>query len=89
MLQIGNKPILQTIIEQFRVAGIKNIHISVNYKADVIIDYFGDGSNFGVDIVYLYEKNGWEQLVFEPDKPKDGLSIFRDECRCYCRARFW
>lgn len=56
MLHIGNKPILQTIIEQFRVAGIKHIHISVNYKADVIIDYFGDGNNFGVQIKYLHEE---------------------------------
>lgn len=56
MLKIGNKPILQTIIEQFRVVGIKKILISVNYKADVITNYFGDGSRFGVNIDYIYEK---------------------------------
>lgn len=55
MLQIGNKPILQTIIEQFRAAGIKKIYISVNYKAEVITNYFDDGSKFGVQIDYIYE----------------------------------
>lgn len=55
MLKIGNKPILQTIVEQFRIVGIKKIFISVNYKADIITDYFGDGSSFGVDIKYIYE----------------------------------
>jgi len=56
MLKVGNKPIIQTIIEQFRGKGYKNILISVNYKAEIIEDYFGDGSNFGVNITYIREE---------------------------------
>lgn len=55
MLKVGNKPILQTIIEQFRDYGFKNILISVNYKADVIENYFRDGKDFGVSIKYIKE----------------------------------
>lgn len=55
MLRVGNKPILQTIIEQFRNYGFKNILISVNYKADLIENYFRDGSDFGVSIRYIKE----------------------------------
>lgn len=57
MLKVGDKPILQTIIEQFRENGFKNILISVNYKADIIENYFRDGKDFGVSIRYIREKN--------------------------------
>ncbi|WP_026882562.1 nucleotidyltransferase family protein [Clostridium akagii] len=55
MLKVGNKPILQTIIEQFRNYGFKNILISINYKADVIENYFRDGKDFDVSIKYIKE----------------------------------
>jgi len=55
MLKVGSKPILQTIIEQFRSYGFTNILISVNYKADIIENYFRDGSDFGVSIKYIKE----------------------------------
>lgn len=56
MLHVGNKPILQTIIENFAKYGYTNIIISVNYLSHVIEDYFGDGSAFGVSIEYVHEK---------------------------------
>lgn len=55
MLKVGNKPILQTIIEQFSAYGFKDILISVNYKSDIIENYFRDGSDFGVSIKYIKE----------------------------------
>lgn len=55
MLTVGNKPILQTIIEQFRNSGFDNIYISVNYKSDIIKNYFRDGSDFDVNITYIEE----------------------------------
>ena len=55
MLKVGSKPILQIIIEQFRSYGFKNILISVNYKADIIENYFRDGKDFGVSIKYIKE----------------------------------
>ena len=56
MLRVGNKPILQTIIENFAKYGYTDFIISVNYLSHVIEDYFGDGSTFGVSIEYIHEK---------------------------------
>jgi len=55
LLKVGNKPILETIIENFAKYGFVNITISVNYKADMIKAYFGDGSRLGVNIEYIQE----------------------------------
>jgi len=55
MLKVGNKPILQTIVEKFSHYGYKNIVMCVNYKLNIIQDYFGDGSKFGVNIDYILE----------------------------------
>ena len=57
MLKIGNKPILQMIIEQLSASGIRKILLSLNYKSDQIVHYFGDGSNYGIHIEYLHEDN--------------------------------
>lgn len=51
----GEKPILQEIIEQAKFNGFKSIYLSVNYLKEQIIDYFKDGSEFGVEINYLIE----------------------------------
>lgn len=56
MLKVGNKPILQTIIEKFCEYGYVNITMCVNYKSHIIQNYFGDGSEFGVHIDYIYEE---------------------------------
>jgi len=56
MLQVGEKPILETIIEQLRGDGIKDIYISINYKGKQIQSHFGAGGKFGVQIKYLKEK---------------------------------
>lgn len=55
LLTVGTKPILQTIIENFEIYGFKNIIISVNYKSEMIKEYFKDGSEFGVNIEYIEE----------------------------------
>lgn len=55
MLKVAGKPILENIINDFTEHGIANIYISVNYKANVIKDYFGDGSKFGAKITYIRE----------------------------------
>ena len=36
--------------------GIKTILINLHYLPDTIINYFGDGTKFGVDIKYNYEE---------------------------------
>jgi len=56
MLKVGNKPILQTIVEKFAEYGYVNIVMCVNYKSHIIQDYFGDGREFGVNIEYILEE---------------------------------
>ncbi len=55
LLSVGNKPLLETIIANFSKYGFKNIILSVNYKSEMIEDYFGDGSAFGVNIMFVHE----------------------------------
>ncbi|HEF7931706.1 nucleotidyltransferase family protein [Campylobacter jejuni] len=55
MLKIGNKPILEIILEKFKHQGYSNFIFCVNYKADVIENYFKDGSKFNVRISYIKE----------------------------------
>tara|TARA_Y100000294_G_C8565803_1_gene340765 strand:+ start:1102 stop:2127 length:1026 start_codon:yes stop_codon:yes gene_type:complete len=50
MLKVGNKPILQTIVEKFKESGYENFVICVNYKSKIIKNYFG------VKINYIQEK---------------------------------
>lgn len=55
MLHVGNKPILETIIEKFIEFGFHKFYLSVNYKKEVIKKYFKDGSDWGIEIIYLEE----------------------------------
>jgi len=56
LLKVGDKPILQTIIEKFASCGFEDIILSVNYKADMIKEYFKDGKNLDVNISYIQEE---------------------------------
>ena len=56
MLLVGGKPILQYNVEALKDAGIKDISMVVGYHEDVIKKHFGDGSEFGVKITYLTQK---------------------------------
>lgn len=55
MIKVGEKPIIETIINNFSKQGFDNFYISVNYMADVIKDYLKDGSDLDVTINYLEE----------------------------------
>ncbi len=55
LLKIGDKPILEWIVEGFREQGFSNFHFAVNYRADMIENYFEDGKKWNVDIEYLHE----------------------------------
>ncbi|MGC9034547.1 MAG: nucleotidyltransferase family protein, partial [Verrucomicrobiia bacterium] len=52
MLYVQGKPILQHIIEGLKGAGISDLFIVTGYKAEVIEDYFKDGTQFGIKISY-------------------------------------
>ena len=56
MLTVAGRPILERLVLHLMSHGFNEIYIAVNYLADVIIDYFGDGSRLGCSIGYLREK---------------------------------
>lgn len=56
MLKVGDKPILELILESFIDAGFHRFFISTHYLPQMIKDYFGDGSYWGVTIRYIHEE---------------------------------
>lgn len=55
MLKVGAKPMIEHIIDMFVSHGFTKFILSLNYKAEMIKEYFQDGSNFGIEIKYLEE----------------------------------
>lgn len=55
LLSVGNKPVLETILENCLAYGFKKFYISVNYRADMLKNHFRDGSRWGGDIRYIEE----------------------------------
>jgi len=52
MLRVRGKPVLQHIIEGMRAAGVREVLIIVGWQADVVREFFGNGSGFGVRVGY-------------------------------------
>lgn len=55
MLKVRGKPILERIIENFVEQGFTRFYLAVNYKKEIIKDYFQDGNKFGIQVRYLDE----------------------------------
>lgn len=55
MLPVGGRPIMELIIEQLQQAGIRHVNITTHYRPDKIIDHFGNGESFGVQLRYVNE----------------------------------
>lgn len=55
LFPVGEKPILQIIVEQLKAADITEITIAIGYLGELIEAYFRDGSRFGVSIAYSRE----------------------------------
>lgn len=72
LLKVGDKPILETIVQSFIEYGFHQFYFAVNYKASMIENYFGDGSSRGIVIKYLHEKKSLGTagaLSLLPEKP--------------------
>ena len=52
MLRVQGKPILEHIIEGIHSTGIREIFIITGFRAEVVEEYFGDGTKWGVKIAY-------------------------------------
>lgn len=56
MLDVGGRPILETIVRRLAGSGFSEFHISVNYRADVIRNHFGNGDGMDVAVSYIEEE---------------------------------
>jgi len=68
MMPIGRlqKPILEYVLRLLKYHGIESATLLVGYKAEQIINYFGDGSSLGMDINYSKD---------HPDYPGTGGAL--------------
>lgn len=55
MLRVGDRPLLEIIVEQLRDAGIRRVHVTTHHKPEKISEHFGDGQDFGVEMLYVSE----------------------------------
>jgi mannose-1-phosphate guanylyltransferase/phosphomannomutase len=56
MMPIANRPMMEHIIELLKRHGFDDIVVTVAFQANAIRTYFGNGSEFGVSMVYATEE---------------------------------
>ena len=56
MLNTAGVPFLQHLIARIKAAGMHHIVLGTSYKAEIFKEYFGDGSELGLDIDYVFEE---------------------------------
>jgi dTDP-glucose pyrophosphorylase len=82
LLPIGNRPVLETLLIELIQAGFEHFWISVNYRAEMIEEYFGDGERWGVEVQYLREKSALGTagaLSLLPDIPKTPILVMNGD----------
>jgi dTDP-glucose pyrophosphorylase len=56
LVQVGDKPIVERVIAPLRRAGIREVTLALNYKADAIKEHLGTGERMGVSLRYMVEE---------------------------------
>ena len=56
MMTLANRPMMEHIVRLLKEHGFEDIVVTVAFMANVIRTYFGDGSEFGVRMVYATEE---------------------------------
>lgn len=74
MLPVGGRPLMEVLLEQLRDSGIRNVNVTTHYRPEKITSYFGDGTNFGVELNYVNEEaplgtGGALGLMPKPSEP--------------------
>ena len=81
MLPVGDRPLLEVIIEQLRAAGIKRVNLATHYKAEIITQHFGDGRDFGLEIGYVEEVHplGTAGALSQVDTSEDPILVINGD----------
>lgn len=56
MLPVAGRPCTEHQIARLREAGVTRVVLGTSYRAEVFAEYFGDGSDFGVELVCVTEE---------------------------------
>jgi len=59
LLPIANRPVMAYILEHLARHGFTEVIANLHYRPQDIVDYFGDGSRFGVSLTYTREEKLW------------------------------
>ncbi len=82
MMPIAGKPLLAYLVELCAQHGITEIWLTVNHLKESIINYFGDGKDFGVAIKYYEETQPLGTVggvkALEPELQEDFLVLYGD-----------
>jgi mannose-1-phosphate guanylyltransferase/phosphomannomutase len=57
MLPLVNKPMMEHIVDLLKTHGFEEIVVTVAFMANAIRNHFGDGSEYGVSMVYATEES--------------------------------
>jgi dTDP-glucose pyrophosphorylase len=82
LLNVGGKPLIETIVESFVAQGFRDIYLSVNYKAELFREHFGDGRRFGARIAYIDEtepRGTAGALALLPERPETPLIVMNGD----------
>jgi len=55
MLPVGDRPLMEIMIEQLRQSGVRRVDVTAHHKLGKIVEHFGDGAAFGVEMGYVTE----------------------------------
>jgi NDP-sugar pyrophosphorylase family protein len=81
LMPVGDDPILAVILQQLAVFGFTRVTLAVNYQAEIIKAYCGDGSKWGLSIDYSLETTPLSTiapLTLIPDLPENFLLLNGD-----------
>jgi dTDP-glucose pyrophosphorylase len=82
MLKVAGRPILERIVLHLVGSGIRRIYLAVNYLSQVIEEHFGDGKDFGCEILYIRENTPMGSggaLSLLPEKPKHPVIVMNGD----------
>lgn len=74
MLPVGGRPLMERTIEGLQRAGVSRINVTTHYMPEKIMQHFGGGQKFGVELNYVAEDQplgtaGALRLISEVDEP--------------------
>ena len=73
LLSVGEKPLLETIVEQIIIQGFRRFFFAVHYKGEMVEDYFGNGKKWNAEFQYLRES--------EPLGTAGALSLLKERSK--------